>query len=297
VEENVGWMALSQDGRNLVTTGGEDSARLVPVDGSTPQALGGFDQRVLRAAVGRHGRLVAVPGLAGGRLVVRVWDLEAGTATMVDFGDRLEGRFGIMIDLEVTPDGRLLSANQGRLLMVDPATGQRTTVAEGVGHFTAGREGTLVLSRPTHDLHGVVTVHDLVSGAATVLSSHGHQVKGLALDESGAIAVTGSADGVVRVGPVSGEEPHWLVGHEGSVEAVAVSPDGRWIASGGDDGTIRLWPMPDLTKPPLHALPRAELVARLRSLTNLRVGRDPDDPESYLVTADPFPGWQTTPVW
>ena len=45
------------------------------------------------------------------------------------------------------------------------------------------------------------------------------------------------------------------------------------------------------------APPRAELVARLRSLTNLRVVRDPDDPDGSVVVAKPYPGWQTVPEW
>jgi WD40 repeat protein len=61
-----------------------------------------------------------------------------------------------------------------------------------------------------------------------------------ALDPTATIAVTGSDDGTVRAGPVTGEEPHLFYGHKGTVYAVAVSPDGRWIASGGQDGTQRL---------------------------------------------------------
>jgi hypothetical protein len=64
---------------------------------------------------------------------------------------------------------------------------------------------------------------------------------------------------------------------------------------GGNPGYIET--VPDLTKPPLHTLPRAELVARLKALTNLRVVRDTDDPENYVVRAEPSPGWRTVPEW
>ena len=40
----------------------------------------------------------------------------------------------------------------------------------------------------------------------------------------------------------------------GADERLAVSPDERWIATSSDQ-SISVWPMPDVTKPPLHALP------------------------------------------
>ena len=43
--------------------------------------------------------------------------------------------------------------------------------------------------------------------------------------------------------------------------------------------------MPDVTQPPLHALPHEELLAMLDALTNLRVVRDPDSPTGWTLDA------------
>ena len=102
---------------------------------------------------------------------------------------------------------------------------------------------------------------DLQDGTSRPITGRG-DFRAAALDASGRILVTAHADGSVRVGPVTGGEPHLLLGHGGPVAGVAVSPDGQWIAS--SSGTeIRLWPMPDVSKPPFHTLPYAVLMAKL----------------------------------
>jgi WD40 repeat protein len=120
---------------------------------------------------------------------------------------------------------------------------------------------------------------------------------GMALDPSGTVAAIGSTDGVVRVGRLDGGEPHLLIGHKGAVDRVAISPDLRWVATTGEDNTLRLWPMPDLSKPPLHTFPHDELLAKLRSLTNIRVIRDASSPNGWRVEVGPFPGWKDVPTW
>ena len=70
-----------------------------------------------------------------------------------------------------------------------------------------------------------------------------------------------------------------------------------WIASTGQDNTLRLWPMPDLDKPPLHALPHDELLAKLKSLTNLRAVRVPNSDTDWKIELGPFPGWKDVPTW
>ena len=48
---------------------------------------------------------------------------------------------------------------------------------------------------------------------------------------------------------------------------------------------------------PVRAAPRAELIAKLKRLTNLRVVRDAESATGWKLTHDPFPGWETVPTW
>ncbi len=141
-----------------------------------------------------------------------------------------------------------------------------------------------------------VEVYDLETGEERLVAGHPLALSA-ALDPDERVLVTGGADGEIRVGPIDGGEPHRLLGHEGAVNSVDVSPDGRWIASMGADGAVRLWPMPDVTKPPIHTLPRAELLALLRRLTNFRAVEDPESDTGYSIDYAPFPGWADYPDW
>jgi len=100
----------------------------------------------------------------------------------------------------------------------------------------------------------------------------------------------------VRVGPISGQEPPLLLGHQGQIESLAVSQDGRWIATATAE-SFRLWPMPDVSKPPLHTLPHDELLVKLDAFTNLRAVRDEQSATGWSLEIGPFPGWETVPEW
>jgi WD40 repeat protein len=180
-------------------------------------------------------------------------------------------------------------------------TGERELVYEGaIQMFAASDDGRRVLmieAEQASDEWGWVSLLDLDTNTVTRLDEFGEDVMYIALDRTGTVAVTGDRDGEVRIGLVNGGQPHLFLGHEGSIWNVAIDPLGRWVASGSDDTTLRLWPMPDLSKPPLHTLPHDELITKLKTLTNLRVVRDEQSASGWKLTHDPFPGWETVPTW
>jgi WD40 repeat protein len=292
----------------LITSSGR--ATLVPLDGGAPRDLQRYSSAPLQSpAISRDGRLAA----AGSQLrpegnLIELWDLQSGDLRTLD--PRAEGQecgtnpsmHSVVMSVEFTSDGHLLSSGLSglRLWNLDDGTNSLLRPCPGEGRYPVlgGSLEDRYLLMETHPNQKTSTLsfHDLRAGVSRELTSHGNGVCSVALDPKGEIAVTGSFDGVVRVGRV-GEEPHLLYGHELKVDSVAVSPDGQSIASASSDGTIRLWPMPDPTRPPLHTLPHDELLDRLRSYTNLRVVEDADSGTGYRVDAGPFPGWNHQPDW
>jgi WD40 repeat protein len=310
-ETNAHMIAVGPEGRKiLVTSRDPGRATLVPLDGGTPRTLERFSSALMleSPAISRDGRFAA----AGSRArpegnLIEVWDLESGTVRGLDprspgqeCGAGLHTESAVF-DVEFTSDGRLLSAGLSGLRLWDVDDGTNTLLrpcADGPMYpFLAGSLEDRFLLGETDIVQktSLLSFHDLRAGVSRELTSFGNDVLSVALDPKAEIAATGDWDGLVRVGPVTGEEPHLLYGHDLEVLSVAVSPDGRWVASGSQDGTIRLWPMPEGR--PFHTLPYDELLARLRSFTNLRVVRDEGSETGYRVEAGPFPGWAVLPEW
>jgi WD40 repeat protein len=232
------------------------------------------------------------------RSSARIWEVASGE--LVDVVRPVDG--DTVYGIAFTADGRVLTVGRLGLRRWDLGTGGNELLYEGrLIRLAATADGAkaLVVEKvgDTRGAWGRAVLIDLETDAASVLTSHGDRVGEVAIDALGKLVATSGVDEVIRVGPVTGEEPHLLLGHEGKVHFVAVDPLGRWVASTGQDMTIRLWPMPDLSKPPLHTLPRSELIAKLETLTNLRVVRDRDSATGWTLTHDPFPGWETVPTW
>ncbi len=319
-DQPCGDLAFSPDGEQVLMGTANGGAFLVPVGSGSPRRLEtGWEGKVqwtIGTTFDASGRRAAAspfdmnPSLRDPKLrAIRVWDLPSGEGRTYSLAHLTDDSWWGFDWLRFAPDGSLLAAGIGaggvtRLVLPSEADGvvsSETLHAAGGSGFDLSADGRHLLvwaSRtPATEAKEELLVLDLVDRTSRRIETHGQRVSGGAIDPSGRVIVTGDTEGVVRVGPATGEEPHLLLGgHQGVAWTVAISPDGRWIASVGDDA-IHLWPTPDVAEPPLHTLPHAELMAKLDALTNLRVVRDPSSSTGWTLDVGPFPGWEEVPTW
>jgi eukaryotic-like serine/threonine-protein kinase len=311
--ETVLWESIVFDprGRYLFGVGNSDRAWIVPLDGSHPRRLPVYSEDTLlwAGAVSPSGRRVATAWNYGlGPKTLRLHDVDTGETRV--FRLPTEGASssvtdaafqGAVLGMGFFDETTLYTSGWAGLRRWDLERGTCELVSADVdfiGFLGPDRRlaltGAPVPGREAQKCRQLQT-RDLVSGKTRAVGPPGVCVV-LPAAVSGDIAAAPGSDGVL-VGRLSGDTAHLLVGHEGPVTGVALSPDGRWVATSGEDNTLRLWPTPDLAEPPLHALPHDELVAKLKSLTNLRVVRDPKSPAGWRLDVGPFPGWKDVPTW
>ena len=294
---------LDHRGRMLALTGVPGVLALLDLGTGSVRRLPGIPERgfIGRPGFGPDDRFVAA-GLEGGPQqdkVIRVWDLESGgLRTFGPLTGAGNGTTGGVGDVHFTGQDHLLAAVEGQgLVSLDLTTGSsRVVVPQSLREFILSREGRSGIGL-TRDRAGRVFRFRLDDGSSQPFEAHGGAVTAIAMDASETLVATGSADGTVRVGRITGEEPHVLLGQQGSIHSIAFSPDGRWIATGGEAFAIHLWPVPDVSKPPLHRRSHDELMAVLRSHTNLQAVPDPSSATGYKLAPGPFPGWARVPQW
>ena len=178
-------------------------------------------------------------------------------------------------------------------MSLDLSTGaSRVVVAQPIERFVMSRDGRFgvgAVGLRTERGRGPVLRFRLEDGTAQPLSTHGTDVTGSrwtratrsSPPEAPIVRESASAGFPVR-------NPTCL-GQQGSVHSIAFSPDGRWLATAGEAFAIHLWPVPDMSKVPLHRRPLDELLAVLHSHTNLRALPDPSSGTGFTLAPGPYP--------
>jgi WD40 repeat protein len=259
------------------------------------------------------GRYVARAAFYGsGRKTLRLWDVDAGVLHVFDLpvpqplpGSTARtpaGYEGGINSLAFLDDSTLYTGGDGGVRRWNLETGAHVLVKDsGPGAATAmtmsdDRRVAFTQSSSFGSECAPLERLDMATGVSTPLPRFG-DCPGLP-QVAGPLLASVSRDGilVVRASRVSEREAHLFPGNFVS-NGLAISADLKWVASTNEDSTLRLWPMPDLSKPPLHTLPHDELIAKLRSFTNFRAVRDPKSSTGWTVELGPFPGWKNIPDW
>ena len=230
-------LALSQDGRQLFTTGDDRQVRQWLVNqGLHTRVIGSHWNTVRALALTPDGKRVA----SGGEdYRVRIWDLSGASPERT-----LSGHTTRVYDLAISPDGELVAScgNDQKIRVWELSSGELKlehatpeAVPKGVAFSPDARQLATSHEDGTVRLWGVSGGEGKIlfraAGRATALTFHpAGQVIGAAYSDSRAYLIP-LAEGKVRA----------LNGHRAEVNAVAFNAGGELLATGGDDGTVRVW--------------------------------------------------------
>ena len=261
--------------------------------------------RLVAGGFSPSGRLVAAASAQSeGQATLRVWDLDTDEVRVFEQPVDPEGYEGYAaVHLAFVDERSLYTAGANGLLRwdLDAGTYEKVMGPPSGGmvemSMTADRQKALVWDTDSR-YEPVPSSTKLFDVRTEVARDLGFLISGNpSISPDGTIWAAGQSDGTIQVGSMDGGTPHLLLGHEGAIGYKFISPDNAWLASWGVDDTSRVWPMPDLSKPPLHTLPHDELIAKLKTLTNLRVVRDEESSTGWKIEIGPFPGWAEVPEW
>ncbi len=240
--------AFSPDGKTLVTSGNDGTARLWDMAGRQQLAsLDGRSSQVQTAAFSPDGRTLAT---SHDGWTVRLWDVRTRKETAALSGVGSPAVF--------SPDGDVIATGgkRGRVVLWDTRTHQKIDELQVYRNDDGAWPSLLEFSPDGRTLAVTVTGHG-TSGSdksgvqlwdvrekrrTAVLRGHTGLVQSLAFSPDGDTLATGASDATARLWDVrSHRSLVALTGHSGTVFALAFSPDGRTLASGGQDRSVWLW--------------------------------------------------------
>lgn len=247
-------VAISKDGRRVLSCGAQGYVRVFDPQTLQPQMLAGTGTATLCVAVSSDGNVVAAGNSNGG---LYVWDISSGK--MVNTGAFQIGTSPIY-GCDISPDGKLLAAGMfdGQVHVYSLDGAKPKAILQLAGHKTPVRSvrfapNNRTLATGSND--GVVIFWGIKGQQIDELArgeGHTGNVTGLDFSPNGSILAAGLSDGAVWFWNTSTEKPvkrTVFKAHTGAITSLRFAPNGTTVLTSGAEGSVKFWVVTATTKP------------------------------------------------
>ena len=241
--EAVAAIAISGDGKLLVSGGADKAVRLVDLSATTPapKELTGQTGAVTAIALSSDKSLV-VSGDDAGR--VRFWNAADGADSL-----SLAGHTGAVTGVSVHPGGKqIATAGADGTVRVWDLPQPPVSIAGHTMPVTAtaiSGDGKLAA---TASGDKTVRLANLADGTAVrATAAHPDSVTAVTFRGDNLQLASGDATGAISLWNVADTEAQGVLhGHTGALTSLAYGPTGKQLFSTGADGTLRFWQVPQV---------------------------------------------------
>ncbi|GAB4235545.1 MAG: AAA-like domain-containing protein [Elainellaceae cyanobacterium] len=225
-------LAVSPDGKTIVTSGQKNTLNLWARNGQHLRTLEGHAGSVLSLAISPTGDRMAT---GSSDRTIRLWNLD-GT-----FFRTLEGHQGSILTLAFSPNGQIIASGSDdttiKLWRLDGTLIRTLTEHTGAVlslGFTAS--GELISGSEDGTIKRWSQIGELRSSL-----NQGERVLRVAIHPEGNQIAVVSEDQTIKLWSLDGTLLTTLNGHTSPVNALAFSADGSLIVSASSDRTLKLW--------------------------------------------------------
>lgn len=238
-ENSVLSVAISPDGKTIVSSGGDRTIKLWNfATGKQISSLNAYSQQVNVVAISPDGKTL-VSGSDDN--TIKIWNLatQKQIRTLTGHSDSVHA-LAISADSETLVSG----SDDNTIKIWDLATGEQIRTLVGhtfwVRSLAISPNGVILASG---SFDKTIKIWNLTKGySIRTLEGNYQTVTAVAISPDGKTLASGSRDRTIKLWNLTtGKEIRTLAGHANTVTSVAFSTDGKIVASASRDRTIKLW--------------------------------------------------------
>jgi WD40 repeat protein len=227
-------VAISPDGKSIVTGSWDATVRLWELRGNVLQVFKGHELQISSSSFSPDGRSILASSYDK---TARLWDLHGNVLQL------FKGHKGQIMRAAFSPDGKsILTGSLDKTARLWDLQGNVLQVFKGheevINYVTFSPDGNSIL---TGSLDKTARLWDLQGNVLQVFKGHENEIYSANFSPDGKSILTGSLDKTARLWDLNGNILQVFRGHESGILTVAFSPDGKSILTGTYGDPVSLW--------------------------------------------------------